>query len=188
MWCQGCSYHSPARNALSSVLIPGIISVLPDSQRQKPQGLLENSLWSVHLSARHSRQCCLRCLFAWSRCSLSWSRSKKMFLPQPLCASDKMLGRVIDSEITKCFFLQRGMEKVPVTAKTLLNTDVVFQVQVYCYIPSPPIKCRCVSRYESWGPRNHHLETWLVNLWSPSPHDFINLFSWWTPPNLSFLF
>lgn len=35
-----------------------------------------------------------------------------MILPQPLYASDKMLSRVIDSEITKCFFFQRGMKKV----------------------------------------------------------------------------
>lgn len=187
MWCQGCSDHSPARNALSRALIPGIMSLLPDSQRQKPHGLMENFLWSVHLPARHSRQCCLHCLFAWSRCSLSWSRSEKMILPQPLCASNKVLGRVIDSEIAQCFFLQRGMEKVQSLPRPYSIQMLVFRYRSVVISP-PPVKCRCASRYESWGPRNHHFETWLVNLWSPSPHDCISLFSDQCPQTFPFYF
>lgn len=74
---------TPARNALCSALIPGIIFVLPDSQRQKLHCLMENFLCSVHPAARHSDQRCLHCLFAGDTCSLSWSRSEEMILHHP---------------------------------------------------------------------------------------------------------
>lgn len=75
---------TPARNALSSALMPGIIFALPDRQRRKLHCLMENFLWSVHLSGRHSHHCCLHCLFACNSCSLSWNRSKETILHHPL--------------------------------------------------------------------------------------------------------
>lgn len=62
-----------------------------------------------------------------------------MFLPQPLCASDKMLGRVIDSEITKCFFLQRGMEKVQLLPRPY-SIQMLFPRYRSIVISPPPTK------------------------------------------------
>lgn len=75
-----------------------------------------------------------------------------MILPQPLYASDKMLGRVIDSEITKCFFLQRGMEKVQLLPRPY-SIQILFS-RYRSIVSTPPphthtLKCWCASRYES---------------------------------------
>lgn len=49
-----------------------------------------------------------------------------------------MLGRVIASEITKCFFLQRGMEKVQLLPRPYSIQMLFSRYRPIVFTPPPP--------------------------------------------------